>query len=281
MIALFGGLGAAFAWGTATFCAARAGRIIGAASAVAWVMLVGLMANLVLVTIGPPHGEFGAIDITWMLLAGLGNVVGLLLEYSALRLGKVGLVTPVTSTEGAIAAVLAVAAGEVLDVAVGGILVVVVLGVVLTGMASDQSTSEHRTSAFWFAVLAALSFGIGTFAMGRVSNSMPISWAVLPPRVLGVVAVTVPLAMTGRLQLSRAAVPLLVIAGLAEVLGFVSYAAGARDSIAVAAVLSSQFAAVASVGAYLFFRERLTHLQLIGAAVILAGIAVLAAVTAS
>jgi len=75
-----------------------------AASVVAWVMLIGLVANLAVIAVGPTPGSLAAADIAWMLVAGFGNVAGLLLEYAALRRGKVGIVTPITSTEGAIAA---------------------------------------------------------------------------------------------------------------------------------------------------------------------------------
>ena len=268
------------AWGAGTFCSARSSRIIGAASVVAWVMLIGLVANLAVIAVGPAPGPLGATDIAWMLMAGFGNVAGLLLEYTALRRGKVGIVTPVTSTEGAIAALLAVLAGEALGVGQAGLLAVVALGIVLAGVAPDESTPGHsKSTGFWLAALAALSFGIGTFATGHLSASLPAGWAVLPPRLVGVAIVTVPLALTRRLRLTRSAVPLVVFTGLAEVLGFVSYAVGARHSVAIAAVLGSQFAVVASVAAYLFVRKRLTRLQLAGVAVIVVSVAALAWVT--
>ena len=268
------------AWGTGTFCSARSSRIIGAASVVAWVMLIGLVANLAVIAIGPAPGALGATDIAWMLVAGLGNAAGLLLEYTALRRGKVGIVTPVTSTEGAIAALLAVAAGEALGIAQAGLLAVVALGIVLAGVAPDEPTPDQRRSTgFWLAAVAALSFGIGIFATGHLSASLPVGWAVLPPRLVGVAIVTIPLALTRRLRLARSAAPLVVFTGFAEMLGFVCYAVGARHSVAIAAVLGSQFAVVASVAAYLFVHERLTWLQLAGVAVIVAGVAALTVVT--
>ena len=239
------------AWGAGTLCSARSSRLIGAASVVAGVMLVGLVANLAVIAVGPAPGSLGATDIAWMLVAGLGNVAGLLLEYSALRRGKVGIVTPVTSTEGAIAALLAVVAGEALGVARGGLLAVVALGIVLAGAAPKSRSDQHTSAAFWLAALAALSFGISIFATGHLSASLPVGWAVLPPRLVGVAVVTIPLAVSRRLKLTRSALPLVVTAGLAEVLGFVCFAVGARDSVAVAAVLGSQFAVVASVAALL------------------------------
>ena len=280
MIALLGGLGAAVAWGAGTFCSARSSRIIGAASVVAWVMLFGLLANLAVIALGPAPGFLGAADIAWMLVSGLANITGLLLEYTALRRGKVGIVTPVASTEGAIAALLAVAAGEALGLATAVLLALVTLGIVLAGLAPEESTPDQRNgAAFWLAALAALCFGLGIFATGHLSTSLPAGWAVLPPRLVGVVVVTIPLALTRRRELARSVLPLVAFTGLAEVLGFVCYAVGARHSVAVAAVLGSQFAVVASVAAYLLLRERLTRLQLAGVVVIVAGVAALTWVT--
>lgn len=84
-------------------------------------------------------------------MSGLGNVSGLVLEYSALRRGKVGIVTPVASTEGAIAAVLAVVAGESLGIAQAGLLAIVALGIVLAGVApgSRRRASASRAHSGW------------------------------------------------------------------------------------------------------------------------------------
>jgi drug/metabolite transporter (DMT)-like permease len=265
-----------------TLCSARSSRIIGAWSVVAWVMLFGLIANLAVIAVGPMPASLGAADVAWMLVSGLGNAVGLLLEYTALRHGKVGIVTPVTSTEGAIAAVLAVVAGEALGAASAVLLAVVALGIVLAGVAPDEpALEERRSGAFWLAALAALSFGVGIFATGHLSASLPVGWAVLPPRLVGVVIVTIPLALSRRLTLTRSALPLVLTTAILEVVGFACFAVGARDSVAVAAVLGSQFAAVASVAAYVFLRERLTRLQLVGVVLILAGVAALTWVTVS
>ena len=127
------------------------------------------------------------------------------------------------------------------------------------------------------ALVSAGLFGMGLYATGRVGADLTVTWAVLPARVVGVVAVTLPLALTSRLRLTRQALPLVVASGLAEVVGFASFAAGARHGIAVTAVLASQFAAVAAVGAYVLFGERLGRVQLTGVAMILAGVAALSA----
>lgn len=283
MIALLGGLGAALAWAVSTLCSSRSSRMIRPASVLAWVALSGLVVNLAVVAAEPrPHSLSGA-DVVWLVVSGAGNVAGLLLIYSALRHGKVGLVAPITSTEGAIAAVIAVVAGETLGLTSILLLAVITAGVMLASVAREERPvpGERKSLSVALALCAALAFGAGLYATGRLGGTLPAGWAVLPPRIVGVIAVTVPLALTRRLTITRAALPLVVTAGVAEVVGFLSFAAGARHGLAVTAVLSSQFAAVASVAAYFLFRERLTRLQLCGVVVIVAGVAALTAVHAA
>ena len=107
-----------------------------------------------------------------------------------------------------------------------------------------------------------------------------MAWAVLPPRIVGVLLIALPLAVTARLVLTREAAPLVLVAGVAEVVGFASFALGARHGIAVSAVLASQFAAFAAVAAYFVFGERLTRAQVVGVVAIASGVAVLSALQA-
>lgn len=278
MIAIIGGLGAALAWAATTLCSTRASRTIGAMPTLGWVMLVGLVPTIpaVLVAGGdPPQGS----SLGWLAASGFGNVAGLALVYAAVRRGKIGIVAPITSTEGAVAALLAVALGEQLSPGVGAALGIVVVGVVLAAAARG---TEGRTSpvAIGLAFGAALAFGISIYATGRVSQELSIAWAILPARVVGVVLITLPLAATRRLRLTRSAAPFVVATGLAEVAGFACYAVGARHGIAIAAVLASQFAALSAIGAYVFFRERLSRVQIAGIVVIAVGVAVLSALRA-
>jgi uncharacterized membrane protein len=86
--------------------------------------------------------------------------------------------------------------------------------------------------------------------------------------------------LTGQLRIVRAAVPFVVLVGVAEVVGIATYAIAATDSAPVASVISSQFAAIAAIVAFLFFGERLTRLQTVGAVTIVVGVTLLALVQA-
>jgi multidrug transporter EmrE-like cation transporter len=55
---------------------------------------------------------------------------------------------------------------------------------------------------------------------------------------------------------------------------------GSRESIAITAVMGSQFAAFAAVAAFLLFGERLARVQLVGVVLIVVGVTVLAGVSA-
>ncbi len=282
MTAILWGIATAACWAFSVFFSSRSTRMIGQWSVLAWIMLVGLVASLPFASgSGTPSGLTpGAAG--WLMLAALGNVFGLLVSFVALRIGKVGVVAPVTSAEGAVAAVVAFLFGESMGWQVGVCLAVITLGVVVSARAPDPMPLEHEqpARAVLLAALAACMFGASLFALGRVSGDLPSSWLVLAPRVLGVLVIALPLIVGRRIRLTRKALPFVVGSGVAEVLGFFAFAQGARESTAVTAVLASQFAPLAAVLAYLVYRERLGRQQLIGVAVLVLGVSALSLVTA-
>ena len=279
MLAILGGLGAALAWSATTLTAARASRMIDVRSLLASVMTVGLLVAAPTASIAGVPSGLNAHSAAWLAVSGTGNVVGLLFTYSALRIGKVGLVAPITATEGAVAAVIAVVIGEHLTPGAGATLVAIAAGVVLATISpADLETRRNDVRAVFLATGAAISFGFGLYATGRVGQDLGVAWALLPPRVVGVAVIAIPLAASRRWHMKRAAVPYVIVGGLCEVLGFASYAVGARHGLAVSAVLASQFAAIAAVVGYFVFQERLARIQVIGVATIVVGVSVLSAI---
>src|SRR5207245_2380267 len=75
-IAILGGLGAALCFGASTLCSSRSSRLIGAGSVVAWVMLVGLVLTLPAVALTSTPDQLDAGSVTWLTVAGVGNVTG-------------------------------------------------------------------------------------------------------------------------------------------------------------------------------------------------------------
>jgi drug/metabolite transporter (DMT)-like permease len=302
VIAILGGLGAAVLWASATLTSSRAGRLIGASSTLAWMMLVGLVVAIPLGVASGPLPTLTPSTTVWMLCSGIGNVVGLLFVYRGLRIGKVGVIAALASTEGAIAAVISVVAGERMTIPVALTLCVIVVGIAVVALASGEAEetdadgpdssagaipasaghpARHRFKpaqrAVLWGVAAALVFGLSIYSTARLGASMSPMMAVLPARVVGVVGVFIPLAVAGRLRLTRPAAPMVLLIGLGEVFGNASFVVGSGQSIAISAVLASQFAAISAVAAFVLFHERLSLSQRYGVIAIAVGVAVLTA----
>lgn len=284
MVAILGGLGAALSWAIATLVSSRSSRMIGPMSVLGWVMAVGLVAAIVPALLARPV-ELGMPELAGLVAVGLSHNFGLLLAYKALSIGRVSIVAPIVATEGALAALLSVAFGEPLTGTMAFLLGAISVGVVLAAAerSADPTTPSSaapeatRRSAM-FAIAAALTFSVGLVLAGRLGQAgMPPAWVMLASRTVGVLIIVMPLVLAGRFRLTRAAVPLVAVAGVLEVFGGAIYVVAASEGVAVAAVLSSQFAAIAAVAAFFLFRERLQRVQVLGVAIIAVGITALAA----
>jgi len=288
MLAIVGGFGAALSWAIATLASSRSSRMIGVVSVIGWVMAVGLVASIGPALIAGPY-PLGVPDLVGLLVVGITYNGGLLLTYAGLSIGRVSIVAPIVATEGAVAALISVALGEPLAPGTAILLAAIALGVVLAAVeravdaeqgprATDPATT--RRSAL-LAIAAAGTFSIGLVVAGRLGEAgMPPAWVIVGSRGVGTLAIAAPLALLGRLRLTRPAVPLVGVAGVLEALGSALYVVAARDGIAAAAVLSSQFAAIAAVAAFFLFGERLQRVQVVGVAMIALGVTALAALQA-
>ena len=306
VIAVLGGLGAAVLWATATLCSSRSSRMLGSRVVLGWIMIVGVVVGLPVAIASPPPATIEVSTYGLLLFGGCCYVIGLQLTYAALRIGKVSIVAPIVSTEGAVAALISIALGDPIGVVAGLMLVLIAAGVVLSSLergrravpagdfgvtadaledsAADQAVHEQarldtRRAAI-LSIIGAVVFGVGLVAAGRAAVLVPIAWVAIAARLVGLVGVVLPLLLQRRLRLTRAALPLVVIAGIAEVAGSMLSAWGSRESIAVTAVMGSQFAALAAVTAFVLFGERLGRTQIAGVVLIVIGVTVLAGVSA-
>lgn len=280
MIGVAGGLVAAVLWGLSAIAAARSTRLIGTESALAWVFLVGLVIALpVALALGVP--DIDRSGSAWVGPTVVVTVAALYTLYAALRRGPVSLVVPITASQGALAAVLAVALGESLQGAAAVGLVVILVGMVAVMRRPDSAESEdsHRSTAIVFALLSAVLSAFALYGTARAGSAIGAAWLLVFLRTAGLLGLGGPLLVSGRLRLPGPATPLIVFSGVADYLAFGSYViAATHGGVAVPAVISSQYAAVAAVLAVVLLGERLTRPQLAGVVAILAGVALVTAV---
>lgn len=290
--------------------------MIGPMSVLAWVMIFGLVVSIppTLASAGALATVSGA-QILGLIANGVSFTAGLLLAYQALVIGRVSIVTPIVSTEGGLAALASVVLGEALGVPTAIVLAVIAVGVVLASI--DRRTDEIAEAgtpmsgddpadsvdvvpaptapepgarprhvredpaatrrSILLAIAAAGAFSIGLVTSARLGD-VPISWILLVSRLVGVLLIAIPLAARGRLRISRRALPFVIISGVLEALGSALYVTGAHASPATAAVLSSQFASIAALSAFLLFGERLGRVQFVGIVLVFVGVTALAIV---
>jgi len=289
MLPIVAGVVTALSFAVSVLASARASRAAGSQQTVAGVMLVGTVLVLPFALVASPLPVGLAKPIETILIAalsGAANVVGLLFAYAAYRIGAVGVVSTIGSSEGAIAAVISVLAGQTLAPGSGAALAVVAVGVVLAatsggGELEEGVTIDRRRSlrAAGLATCSAGLFGFGLFTTGYVSATLPAAWVILPGRLIGIAAVAAPLLVTGRLHAPRSAIPVIILTGVVEIVGMTMFTIGARDDIAITAVLASMFAPIAAVAAFVLFRERLAPRQVLGVVLVVVGIAILGVLT--
>ncbi len=162
------------------------------------------------------------------------------------------------------------------------LLALVTAGVALAAASPDQGEPDADTGgrtvrAAVLALPVALLFGLSLYSTGRIGAQASVLWALLPARVFGTAVLAAPLAARGKLRLTRQALPLVIGAGAAEALGSLSYVVGARHQLAIAAVLSSQFAALTAIAAFILHGQRLTRSQLAGLAAVAIGVSLVSA----
>lgn len=289
---------------------ARSSRQIGSWATLGWVMLFGALIAVPATIVAGGGANLTPDALGLLAISGAGNVIGLLLAYTAFQGGKVAVIAPILSTEGAMGAVISILFGEQIGVAAAVVLTVIAIGVILasTGTADTpaegivepgglvvepEATAGARAlagptgpghpgrRATILAVGAAVSFGINLYASARIGATLPLVWSILPARLGGLVFVALPLLAMGRLRLTREALPFVLVVALTEVIGTAVFAFGSRDGVAVAAVTASQFGAIAAVVSVVAFGERLRRIQVAGVAAIAVGVAVLAALQAT
>ena len=190
MSAVAWGLTAALLWGCSAIVLARPARILGARTTLAWTMAIGAAAvlPLALVVDGVPTAP--GDEWAWAIVAGVGFVVGSGCWLLGVRLGDVSVVTPIVATDGAIAAVIAIATGEVLGAATLVALGIVACGVVLVCLQPRHANVTTPPAAVLAALGAAVAFGLVFTASGR-TVALGALWTVAVSRVVGA-AISVP-----------------------------------------------------------------------------------------
>jgi drug/metabolite transporter (DMT)-like permease len=249
---------------------------------VVWVLLVSQLAGLALVgTLAlamqpqPPNGR----QLAWGVFAGVMGAIGLGAFYSALAIGTMGIVGPISATGAIVPVTYGLSRGERPSVLQGIGIVVAVVGVVVASLEPlPEGAGRRLATGVPLALIAALGFGSAILGLNRVSQA-GVVWGTLTLRLTVVplvcIAVLLVRPAAGRLRLT---LPILIASGLFDTGANLLYGASARRGlISVVSVLGSLYPIVLVVLARLVLKERIARPQLAGVAATLTGVALIAA----
>ncbi|MDQ3858272.1 MAG: DMT family transporter [Actinomycetota bacterium] len=274
LLTVFLGLTAAACWGVPDVWLAQATRNVGPFPVVFGAMLIGVAAIApAALFVGLPDWTSGGVALG--ILLGALTVVAYQAGFVAFRNGAVSIVAPIISCEGAVAAALAIAAGEELRGAVVLFLGLAVVGVVLAAMGEGGG----RAGALPAAVCACV-WGVILVLSNPVSDDLGVFWGFMLIRVSGLVLI-LPLALRSGAVTRWRRDPWRVAAwGFGDSFAYLAFVAAANNGpVAVASVLAAQFATVAVLVATAFFGERPRRRQLVGVALVIAAVSAIAAVS--
>ena len=277
MFAIALGLAASLSWGVADFFGGIQSRRMPVVAVVLGSQLAGLVLVVSIVAVrgeGLPGGDF----VFYAALSSIAGITGLMAFYHALSIGSMGVVAPLSSCAAAIPLVVGLATGDRPSTLQGAGVVIAIVGVL---MASREAT-EHGGAAVakgaGFALVSAVGFGCFFLAIDKASDT-DVLWAVCVNRTVSVALLGLAvLVVRPKLGLQPKDMRTLAIVGVLDILanGFFALAA-TKGLVSVVAVLASLYPVVTVILARVVLKERLRTIQRVGAALALAGAALISA----
>ena len=291
------GLGAALSWGLADYFAAVASRSIGALRVVLAFHLFAMvpLTVLVLATDGLARVNLGELGV----FVGIGALgwVSYLAFYGALAIGPISVLSPIVSGYAAVTVLLAVAfAGNQLSAVQALAVAITIAGTMLASadLRAIASAQLERRSALGFVLALCAMALLGTFVFGVSYYRRRIGWLgpIFLARGFATLTGFCHLFSSGDLRgrspepgggpplARRNLIAILILLGLVDTGGYVFFNLGVgHGDAAIVAAASAPYALVPVAMGVSLFSERPTVAQWFGVTCVIAGVAVLGAVS--
>ncbi|WP_219093852.1 EamA family transporter [Pseudomonas sp. UMAB-40] len=279
------GLLAALLWGGTDFLVGLNARAVGVKRAVYFGQALGFSIMTLLLIAFPAFilkSMSASLDV-WLIgiVAAVLTVSGALALSKAFALGKASIVAPLVTSYGVVTTLLSWAGGEQISLIQLLCIALCVIGVVLSSIHSDSKLphTTQASSSIAYALLAAVFYGTSFWLQGRFVLPVlgPVTMLWLAYLIGLIVLVVIVLRVKDGLKIP----PLkncmtLTGASLMNLGGFSSFAWGAvAGSVSVVTVISTLSGGIAAILGYVFFKERLAKVQVLGVVLVLVGAFVL------
>jgi uncharacterized membrane protein len=283
-VAAFLGLLVAIGYGSGDFLGGRASRDAPALG----VLFVGQVTALVgaVVVALAVSGDAGSTDLGFGVAAGISSATGLGLLYRGLATGRMGVVAPVTAVVAAVVPIAwGLASGErPAALTLTGVVVAVGAGGIVAREPDfpDEPPTVDARPALLMALAAGTMFGTSFVCFAETADDSGY-WPVLAARVAAVLVIGVAVLLVTRRR--RGSVlprdhtrPLAIGAGALELGATVMLVAAVREGlVVVVAPIAALAPAFTVVWAWTLLKEPVTRHQLVGIALSLLGLVLIAA----
>jgi drug/metabolite transporter (DMT)-like permease len=276
LLAIALGLASSAAWGVSDFLGGFKSRSLNLLSVLVVSQAMGLIPLIAIVALrGEPIP--GGPEPLWAALGGLAGLIGLASFYRGLAVGAMAVVAPISGLAAVVPVAVGVASGERPGAVQAAGIAIALTGVVLASREESEGSGRVATGV-GLALMSALGFGL--FFVGLDAGSEDdLWWALLFVRGTSFGAILlVALALRPPLRFERADGAALVAIGLLDVTANGLFAAAANEGlVSVVAVLGSLYPVVTILLARAVLQERVRPIQQVGVAVVLTGVALIAA----
>jgi drug/metabolite transporter (DMT)-like permease len=292
-VAVVLGLVAALCWGGTDFLARFAGRAVGIYRSMFFSQTLALVVVSVWLAADPAIAARAATAPISAWLAGLLcapiNLAATFAMFRGLMTGKLGMVSPVTASYGAVTAVLCAAGGEALGAMTAAGIAASVAGVALASAPARRPAAPDppaalratpsRSAGIGWALAASLGYGVGFWLQGVYA--VPFLGSIVPVWLYYVVAQIffVLLSYSAGRSLRPPplrALPVVLGSGTLSITAYLAFSIGlGTGEVAVVTVITSLGSAVAALLGRVVLGERLARHQWTGIAAIIAGLALI------
>ncbi|MCW2957991.1 MAG: family transporter [Solirubrobacterales bacterium] len=267
---------ASAAWGLSDFFGGLFSRRLPMPSVLFVIEVGGLLtAGTVLLVSGDAFPDLR--HTLTALAAGLAGITGLALFYTALSVGTMSIVAPLSATGAIVPVAVGVATGDRLTALIVAGLSLTLVGIALAGREADDPARDRRDDrkAIALSLAAALCFGTFFVAYDTAADAS-LGWAIVLARLPAIPLVGL-VVWRRRLQLPRGRdlIRLLGAAQLDCIATSLYAVAITRGALSIVAVVGSLYPVTTVLLARLVLGERLQRIQAVGVTAALVGVALI------
>lgn len=261
-------------WGTADFLGGVMSRKYRPIAVYGWAQVFGC-ATLVIYALASGAWRDDLGYLPWAIATGLVGLVAMVLFYTALSLGPMGIVSPLVAVSVVIPLAYGLIEGEspapiqLLGIALA------ILGILL---ASGPELGEARSARpLLLAGLSTLAFGAFVIFLDLGSQTSPVMTVTASRVVIVVVMAVVALAVRSTGGIRGRDLAIVGAVGILESFSNVLFAvATTLGMLATTSVLGSLYPVATAILAAIFLRERLKRIQYVGVVAAMAGVVLIA-----